>query len=153
MYLSIRNKLPWLVAALWLWLPWRLALGGPSLSELAGMVAGGRHSFSEFEVITWFCAMFAAMFVVDRLWCAFVRRRVGVDPMRVHWSRLRNLDGAFFCAACQSISLLPPPDLDEEGMVHCADCGHAVARYGEMKPHLPDQAARGFAWLRGRLLR
>lgn len=89
---------------------------------------------SSFEQLTWLAALFAAMYVVDLLYVALVRRRHGVDPMALHWSQRRNRDGSFFCPACLSIFLLPPEDLGDEGMVHCGDCGHAIARYGEMKP-------------------
>ena len=123
MHLRIRNFLPILVGGLWLF--------------LTGSLVRRNVSYSEFEGLTWLAAMFATMILVDRLYCAFVRRRSGVDPMKVHWSRLRNRDDAFFCAACQSIFLLPPEDFSDEGWVHCGDCGHAVAPYGEMKPFLP----------------
>jgi hypothetical protein len=116
--LATRHALPWLVGIAWLALTF-LALP-PGLSD--------------FEHLTWGAALFFTMIVVDRLYVAFVRRRHGVDPMKLHWSQLRNRDGAFFCAACQSVFLLPPEDLSDEGMVHCGDCGHAVARYGEMRP-------------------
>jgi len=123
MYLRIRNFLPILVGGLWLLLTWWLI--------------SANDRYSGFEFLTWIAAMFATMILVDRLYCGFVRRRAGVDPMKVHWSRLRNRDAAFFCAACQSIFLLPPEDFSDEGWVHCGDCGHAVAPYGEMKPFLP----------------
>ena len=125
MHLTIRNMLPWFVAGFWLAL-WELFIpaGFPS------------KSWSDFELVTWLAAMFALMIVVDRAWVEHTRRRIGVDPMKVHWSKLRNRNGAFFCAACQSIFMLPPEDFDEAKPVRCGDCGHAIATYGEMKPYL-----------------
>ena len=84
----------------------------------------------------WLVALFAAMFLVDRLYVAWWRRRRAPDPMTLHWSELRNREGDFVCAACRSIFLLPPPDLDPAKMVSCGHCGHVVAPYGEMQPHL-----------------
>jgi len=128
MSLRTRHSLPWLVGLVWLALSW-LALP---------------RDLSLFEYLTWVAALFAAMLLVDRLYVAIVRRRHGIDPMKTHWSRLRNRDGTFICAACQSVFLLPPADFNDEAWVHCGDCGHAVAPYGAMKPHLlghgPDAA-------------
>lgn len=108
---------------------------------------------TRFEEFTWFAALFVAMVVIDRIYVAIVRWRRGVDPMTLHWSELRNRDGDFFCAACRSVFLLPPEDLDEEKMVHCGDCGHAVAPYGEMKPLVRAQGRHNLARMAGRLLR
>lgn len=90
------------------------------------------RSLTNFELLTWLAALFIAMFLVDRAYVARVRRRHGVDPATLHWSRLRNRNGDFFCAACQSVFLLPPEDLSDEGMVYCGDCGHPIATYGEL---------------------
>ena len=111
------------------------------------------RSLSKFEAFTWIAAMFFVMVVVDRLYVAFVRRRHGVDPMTLHWSKLRNRDGAFFCAACRSIFLLPPEDFSDEAWVHCGDCGRAVAPYGEMKPLVHEQGRHQLAALARRLRR
>jgi hypothetical protein len=124
MHLTVRNTLPWLVGAFWLLLWLLLPAGFPS------------DRWSDFEIITWFAAMFALMIGVDRAWVEYTRRRIGVDPMKMHWSQLRNRKGAFFCAACQSVFMLPPEDFDEAKPVRWGDCGHAVAPYGEMKPYL-----------------
>jgi len=110
------------------------------------------RSLTNFELLTWLAALFIAMFLVDRAYVAWVRRRHGVDPMTLHWSRLRNRNGEFFCAACQSAFLLPPEDLSDEGMVHCGDCGHPVATYGEMMPLTVEQGQRQLESL-GRRLR
>jgi hypothetical protein len=144
MYRLIRNLLPFAVGALWLYLIWRVQLGAPTLDALqeARHTGALRERFSSLEVILCLAGLAAAMVAVDKLWCAFVRRRVGIDPMKVHWSRLRNRNGNFICAACQSIFMLPPEDFSDEGWVHCGDCGHAVAPYGEMKPMLAELRAR-----------
>jgi hypothetical protein len=151
MYLTIRNTLPWLVAALWLWLSWHLWLGRPDLADIPDALWDLRPS--EFGIFTWFAAMIAAMLLADRLWCKFTRWRIGVDPMRVHWSRLRNTEGNLFCARCQSIFLLPPEDLSLGGIVHCGDCGHAIATYGEMKPLLEQHGRYRLKQLASRLRR
>jgi formate hydrogenlyase subunit 3/multisubunit Na+/H+ antiporter MnhD subunit len=137
MYLRLRNLLPFLVACLWLVLSWWLILGAPPLEGLSAalMLHDGVHS--GLEASTWLAAMILAMILADRLYVGWVRRRAGVDPMKLHWSKLRNRDGAFLCAACQSVFLLPPEDFSDSGWVHCGDCGHAVAPYGEMKLYLP----------------
>lgn len=98
----------------------------------------------------WLAALFAAMFLFDRLYVAWWRRR-SPDPLTLHWSELRNREGDFVCAACRSIFLLPPPDLDPEKMVTCGHCGHGVAPYGEMQPHLhaPGQSKMWGMPLRG----
>jgi hypothetical protein len=114
--LLIRHLLLVLVGGAWLFLSFLLL--SPALTD--------------FELLTWLAALFIAMFLVDRAYVARVRRRHGVDPMALHWSRLRNRNGDFFCAACQSAFLLPPEDLSDDGMVHCGDCGHPVAPYGEL---------------------
>ncbi len=137
MYLRIRNRLPALVAVVWLVLSWWLILGAPPLAEIPAAMRAAGDRYSELEIFTWFAAAILAMIAVDRLYVAYVRRRVGVDPMKTHWSKLRNRDGAFFCAACQSIFLLPPEDFGDDEWVRCGDCGHAVAPYGEMKKLLP----------------
>jgi len=115
--LRTRHTLPVLIGAAWLAASFLVLPPG----------------LSDFERVTWLAALLFAMFAVDRLYVARVRRRFGVDPMTLHWSQLRNRDGDFFCAACHSIFLLPPEDLSDEGMVHCGDCGHAIAPFGEMK--------------------
>lgn len=135
MLLRIRHALIILVGGIWLTLSFLFL----------------PRTLSGFEALTWFAALFAAMVVVDRLYVAFVRRRHGVDPMTLHWSELRNRDGDFFCAACRSIFLLPPEDLDERSLVHCGDCGHAVAPYGEMKPLVHEQGRRKLAGMARRL--
>ena len=117
MSLRIRHSLPILIGAAWLVMTLFLPSG-----------------LTDFEQFTWLAALFFTMIVVDRIYVAYVRRRHGVDPMKLHWSECRNRDGAFFCPACTSIFLLPPEDFSDEAMVHCGDCGHAIARYGEMKP-------------------
>lgn len=124
MHLNVRYTLPLLVGAFWFVLWAILPAGLPS------------WGWSDFEIITWFSAMFALMIGIDRLWVEHTRREIGVDAMTLHWSELRNVDGDFLCAACQSSFLLPPEDFDEAKPVRCGDCGHAVAPYGEMKPHL-----------------
>ncbi len=86
-------------------------------------------------MLAWFGGLFAAMVLIDSLWCRWLRRRRG-DLRRFHWTRLRNRRGDFICAECESIFMVAPPDLDEEAMVMCGDCGAAKARYGEMKPYL-----------------
>ena len=118
MLLSIRHTLIALIGIAWLVLSFLVL----------------PRSLSRSEGFTWIAAMFFVMIVVDRFYVAFVHRRHGVDPMKLHWWELRNRNGAFFCAACQSIFLLPPEDFSDEAWVHCGDCGHAVAPYGEMKP-------------------
>jgi DNA-directed RNA polymerase subunit RPC12/RpoP len=137
MYLRIRNFLPILVGALWLFLTWWLILGAPPPEEIAATSILPNNRYAGPGFLTWLAAMFLTMILVDRLYVAFVRRRAGVDPMKVHWSKLRNRDGAFFCAACGSIFLLPPEDFSDDAWVHCGDCGHAIAPYGEMKKFLP----------------
>ena len=135
--LRTRHTLPILIAIAWLAATFLVLPSG----------------LSDFEQATWLAALFFAMFAVDRLYVAFVRRRHGVDPMALHWSELRNREGDFFCAACQSIFLLPPEDLSDEGLVHCGDCGHAVAPYGEMKPLVREQGQRQLAAMAHRLRR
>ena len=122
MSLRVRHSLPILIGITWLVMTLFLPSG-----------------LTDFEQFTWLAAFFFTMIVVDRIYVAYVRRRYGVDPMKLHWSERRNRDGAFFCPACSSIFLLPPEDFSDQGMVHCGDCGHAIARYGEMKPiiHAP----------------
>ena len=137
MSLRTRHTLPVLIGAVWL--------------ALSFLVLP--RSLSDFEMVTWLAALFFTMYLVDRLYVAIVRRRHGVDPMTLHWSRLRNREGDFFCAACQSIFLLPPEDLSDAGWVHCGDCGHAVAPYGEMKPLVHEQGLRQLAALGRRLRR
>jgi DNA-directed RNA polymerase subunit RPC12/RpoP len=154
MALKLRHLLVWLVAAAWVAGTWRFALGGPGLRDLGSALTdqslAGR--WSEFHIAGWFAAMLATMFAVDRLYCRFLASRWGVDPMKVHWSRLRNRKGDFFCAACRSIFMLPPEDLSDQGWVRCGDCGHAVSPYGEMKPFLPLRSKEGFARYARRLL-
>lgn len=142
MSLRTRHRLPALVALLWLVLSWWLILGAPRPAEIPAAMRAAGDLYSELEIFTWFAAAILLMIGVDRLYVAFVRRRVGVDPMATHWSKLRNRDGAFFCAACRSVFLLPPEDFADEKWVHCGDCGHAVAPYGEMKTLLPAHRAR-----------
>jgi hypothetical protein len=135
MYLRVRNFMPVLVALAWLGLTWRFLLGAPKADALfADMLSGAMAGrFSPLAVLGWFVAMMAAMVSADRLWCDFARWRVGVDPMKTHWSRLRNRDGFFFCARCGSLHMAAPEDGDPAGMVHCGDCGHAIAPFGEMQ--------------------
>jgi hypothetical protein len=111
-------------------------IGFTAFAWLAATVLLLPGDLTSFEQLTWFAFLFAAMVVVDRIYVAIVRRRHGVDPMTLHWSKLRNRKGEFFCAACRSIFLLPPEDFSDSGWVRCGDCGHAVAPYGEMKPFL-----------------
>jgi hypothetical protein len=138
MALRFRNLLPFLIGAAWLWMTWRFMLGGPALADMKRMIGAGElaRRYAEWEIAGWLLAMLATMIAADRLLCASLDRFFGVDPMKTHWSRLRNRDGAFFCARCRSIFMLPPEDLSDEGWVHCGDCGYAVAPYGEMKPLL-----------------
>ena len=118
MTLRIRHSLPWLIGLVWLAATFLVLPPG----------------LSGFEQVTWLAALFFTMFVVDRIYVAYARWRYGVDPMGLHWSQRRNRDGAFLCPACRSNFLLPPEDFSAAGMVHCGDCGHAIAPYGEMKP-------------------
>ena len=136
MYRRIRHTLPWLVGACWLGLFWWLVLDRPSFEKAWLMMVSGEMAgrYSSFEFLTGVAAVLFSMYLVDRLWCRFALWRIGVDSMKVHWSRLRTVDGRFICAACHGVFLLPPQDFSEEGWVHCGDCGHAVAPYGEMKP-------------------
>ena len=138
MSLSTRHRLPWLVAVLWIAITSKVAFPRDTLPSLGRALVSGelRDGWTEGQLLHWFVAMMACMYAVDRLYCTWQRWRVGVDPMKVHWSRLRNRDGAFFCANCLSIFLLPPPDFDEDKKVSCGDCGYAVASYREMKPYL-----------------
>lgn len=146
MYLLVRNALPVVVGIAWLFGSWQW-VGRPDGGALMRL----KGHYSDFEIITWFAAMIFAMVLADRLWCRFALWKVGVDPMTLHWSKLRNRSGQFFCAACQSIFMLPPEDFDEAKWVHCGDCGHAVAPYGEMKPHLRAYAERTLSRLAWRL--
>lgn len=136
MSLRTRHTLPFLIAIVWLAATLLLPPG-----------------LSDFEQATWLAAFFFTMFVVDRIYVAYARRRYGVDPMKLHWSERRNRDGAFFCPACTSIFLLPPEDFSEAGMVHCGDCGHAIAPYGEMKPLVQAQGRHRLQWMARRLWR
>ena len=142
MTLAFRDKLPWAIAAGWLWASWYGIRGAPSLQDIltTGFIYDLRGRFSEFQAVGWFVSLLLTMLVADRLLCRFADWRWGIDPMRVHWSRLRGRDGRFLCAACLGPFLLPPEDLSDEGWVHCGDCGHAVAPYGEMKPHFAPAA-------------
>jgi hypothetical protein len=137
--------LPYFVALLWLMATIKLSFPGDgTLPAFARAVVSGelRDRWTELQIGHWFVAMLATMFVVDRLYCAWTRWRVGVDPMKVHWTRLLNRDGAYICAHCLSPFLLPPEDLDEDKMVSCGDCGEGKARYGDMKPHLKQLPSR-----------
>lgn len=136
MHLTHRHLLIKIVGGLWIAMTFWLILSSGAIYP----------RWAEWEVIGWFLAMFAVMFTVDRLYCAWLRRRIGVDPRKVHWIHLRNREGDFICAHCLSVFLLPPPDLDEAKMVTCGDCGAEKARYGEMKPHLePERRYRDLA--------
>ena len=126
MSLRTRHTLPILLAIAWLAATFLLLPPG----------------LSDFEQVTWLAAFFFTMFVVDRAYIAYARRRYGVDPMKLHWSERRNRDGFLFCPACTSIFLLPPEDFSDQGMVHCGDCGHAIAPYGEMKPLIHAQGRK-----------
>ena len=139
---SFRYKLPWLIAACWLWGSWYWILGAPSLQKMLYFGFGEEVAarVSEFQAVGWATMLLVTMLVADRLFCRFADWRWGVDPMAVHWSKLRNRDGRFLCAACLSPFMLPPEDLSDEGWVHCGDCGHAVAPYGEMKRHVDPEA-------------
>jgi hypothetical protein len=137
MTLAFRHKLPWAIAAAWLWASWYWILGAPSLQEMmySSFLPGLAGRFSEFEALGWVTLLLVTMLIADRLLCLYADWRWGIDPMKVHWSRIRGRDGRFLCAACLSPFLMPPDDLSDTGWVHCGDCGHAVAPYGEMKPH------------------
>jgi len=152
--LTIRHLLLWLVAGAWLAGTWAFALDSRPLGELFRSAFEGRFlgRWSEFHVVAWVAAMLATMFALDRFYCRFLAWRWGVDPMKMHWSKLRNRRGDFFCAACSSIFMLPPEDLGDEGWVHCGDCGHAVAPYGEMKPFLPYRTKEGIVGYARRVL-
>ena len=141
--LAFRNRLPRLVGLGWIIGTWYFVLGAPSLREMAteGYWGGVDSRYSELDLLGWLAMMLAAMVVVDRLLCRFADWRWGVDPMKVHFSKLRNRDGTFLCPACLGPFLLPPEDLDERAMVRCGDCGHGVAPYGEMKAHFPPEVA------------
>ena len=143
MTLAFRHKLPWAIAAVWLWGSWYWILGAPSLQRIftTGFLYDQADRFSEFEAVGWFTMLVVTMLVADRLLCRYADWRWGVDPMTLHWSRVRNREGDFVCAACLSPFMLPPEDLSDAGWVHCGDCGHAVAPYGEMKPHLDPPGA------------
>ena len=131
-----RRLLPWLVALLWLLGTWKFVLRWPGLTETLRWGLPEMPRFSELAIAGWFLAMMATMVAADRLLCWLWRRRI--DPMKVHWSRLRNVDGRFFCAACRSVFLMPPADRRDEDFVCCGDCGHRVAPYGEMKPYFDE---------------
>lgn len=135
----IRDKLPWLVAAAWIAGTWKFELGAPSVTEMLDgpFWAKVGADYSEFDALGWLAMLLAAMFVADRLLCRLGTWLWGVDPLKVHWSSLRNRDGRFLCANCLSPFLLPPEDRSDEGMVRCGDCGHAVAPYRELKRHSP----------------
>lgn len=136
--LSSRHKLPWAIAAVWLWGSWYWILDAPSLQRIltTGFIYDQAERFSEFEAVAWFVLLLATMWAADWLLCRYADWRWGVDPMTLHWSLVRNREGNFVCAACLSPFMLPPGDLDEANWVHCGDCGHPVARYGDMKPYL-----------------
>ncbi len=109
---TFRFKLPWLIAALWLWGSWYWILGAPSLQEMlyTSFLPSLEGRFSEFEAVGWVTLLLVTMLVADRLFCRFADWRWGTDPMKLHWSRLRNRDGAFICAACLGPFMLPPED-------------------------------------------
>ncbi|HEY0149084.1 MAG TPA: hypothetical protein VGB70_08760 [Allosphingosinicella sp.] len=153
MTLAFRHKLPWLIAAAWLWGSWEWVLGAPSLREMlyTGYLYSLSERFSEFEAIGWFALLIVTMLLADRLLCLYADWRWGIDPLKVHWSRLRGRDGGVLCAACLSPFMMPPGDLHDESYVHCGDCGHAVAPYGEMKRTLGDPLASAAARVGARL--
>jgi hypothetical protein len=136
--LTTRHLLPWGVAVAWVLGTLAFAFPKETMLVFSGSAEAGDlfDRSSEWEVLNWFASMLAVMVVVDRLYCRWLVGRVGVDPMEVHWTELRNRNGDFMCAHCLSVFMLPPPDLDEEKMVTCGDCGAGKARYGDMKPHL-----------------
>lgn len=140
MPLRLRNILPWLVAAAWIWGTWYFALSAPPVRDLLArdVVWTIGKRYPPWALVGWLATMMALMLIADRLFCRFASRWWGIDPRKVHWSRLRNRDGLFLCPECGSPFLLPPEDLADEGLVHCGDCGHAVAPYGEMKPYFPE---------------
>jgi hypothetical protein len=154
MTLRFRHFMIWLVAGLWVFGTCRFVLGARSVQE---MTYGSfwdrvRSDVSETDMLMWLAMLLATMFVVDRCVCWYADWRYGIDPMKVHWSRLRNRDGAFFCAACLGPFMLPPEDGRDESFVHCGDCGHPVAPYGEMKPYFPEQVAAWQAGAMGRIV-
>ncbi|MES2271952.1 MAG: hypothetical protein V4533_13800 [Pseudomonadota bacterium] len=113
---------------------WFFMLGSPDVERLISYVQS-----SKWAVINWFAMMMVVMVVSDRVFCRYADRRWGIDPMKVHWSTLKNRDGFHLCPACLSPFLLPPEDFNEQANVECGDCGHAIATYGEMKPVFDDQ--------------
>ncbi|HEX9965635.1 MAG TPA: hypothetical protein VGB04_11705 [Allosphingosinicella sp.] len=148
---ALRDKLPWLVAAAWIGGTWKLELGAPSLKEMLAGPFWARFAsdYSELDAVGWLAMLLAAMFVADRLLFWYGTWRWGVDPMKVHWSRLRNREGKFLCAACLSPFLLPPTDYDDEGVVRCGDCGHEIAPYREFKAYAPGIVRRAVgSWTR-----
>ena len=136
---AIRDKLPWLVAAAWFGGTWKFELGAPSPKEMLGGPFWTRigSDYSELDALGWLAMLLAAMFVADRLLCWYGAWRWGVDPAKVHWSRLRNRDGGFLCANCLSPFLLPPEDGSDDAFVRCGDCGHCVAPYRDLKAYSP----------------
>ncbi|HEX8379904.1 MAG TPA: hypothetical protein VF619_05070 [Allosphingosinicella sp.] len=135
---AVRDKLPWLVAAAWFAGTWKFEFGSPSLQEmLRGRFWAKIGTYSELDALAWLAMLFGAMFVADRLLCWYGVWRWGVDPAKVHWSRLRNREGRFLCANCLGSFLLPPEDRSDDAFVRCGDCGHAVAPYRELKAHSP----------------
>jgi hypothetical protein len=145
MTLGFRHTLIWIVAALWVAGTCRFVLGARSVQEMTwpSFWDRVRSQVSDGDVLMWFAMLLATMFVADRLLCWYANWRYGIDPMKVHWSRLRNREGDFLCAACLGPFMLPPEDMRDTSFVHCGDCGHAVAPYGEMKPYFPERIA---AW-------
>jgi hypothetical protein len=158
MSLGFRHFMIWVYAGLWIVGTCRFELGVRSVQELTDGRFWDRlrADYSDAQVLMWWAMMMAVMLVGDRLLCRYANWRHGVDPLKVHWSRLRNREGDFLCGACLSPFMVAPEDGRAEAFVHCGDCGHAVARYGEMRLHSPERirAYQGYfarrlgGWLR-----
>lgn len=145
MSLRFRHFMIWVFAGLWVAGTLRFELGARSVQELTYPRFWERlDGYSDTQFMMWLAMLLAAMFAGDRLVCRYANWRYGVDPLKVHWSRLRNRDGALLCGACLGPFLMPPEDRSDTSFVRCGDCGHAVAPYGEMKPYFPELYA---AWV------
>jgi hypothetical protein len=140
--------LPVLVTIAWLIGTWQLGFGGHDIGDMLqwGLPLEYRARITEVALVAWFVGLLATMVVADLVYGRFFVPRI--DRSKVHWSRLRNGDGQFICAACESIFLLPPEPLSDEGWATCGDCGHKVAPFGEMKPYILEIRARLLSRLR-----
>jgi hypothetical protein len=133
----VRPTLPWLVAVVWLWLTWFYFLDAPELRDVPEAVRDARdqNRWNELGIAAWFVGLFPTMLLVDQLRSRWWRRQRG-GLAHIHWTRLRNSNGDFICAGCESIFMVAPANLQDGEMVTCGDCGLAKAPYGEMKLYL-----------------